>query len=384
MAYGRKNIAVLGLTYPFRGGISHYSTILVRELRRKHNVTFITLNRQYPEILFPGKTQYDDSANKLVEENDPIIDSINPLSWLKAAFTLQKENADLVVVQWWNPFFALAFGTTVNLLTLISKIRICFLCHNVVPHESTLFDRILSRYAFQRVKYFIVHSEEDRVNLLSLKPNAIVRKTYHPTYSIFSESLVYDKEQARKDLNLSPKKNVVLFFGLIRRYKGLKYLIHAIKDVLKYVECTLLIVGEFYELKEECLELIKELHLDDHILVIDKYVKNEDVSRYFCSADVVVLPYVEATQSGIVQIAFALGRPVITTDVGGLSEVVEHEKTGFIVQAGSSNELAAAIIKYYLENYEVRLCTEIRKRVDKFSWNNEVREIEAIMAESHG
>ena len=143
-----KNIAVLGLSYPFRGGIAHYSTLLVRELRKKYPIRFITLLRQYPHLLFPGKTQYDDSNEPLYEENEPRIDSINPLTWIRTAFTLQKAQVDFVIVQWWNPFFGLAFGTIVNLLYLLSKQRTCFLCHNITPHENTFLDKVLSKYAF--------------------------------------------------------------------------------------------------------------------------------------------------------------------------------------------------------------------------------------------
>jgi glycosyltransferase involved in cell wall biosynthesis len=287
----------------------------------------MTLCRQYPERLFPGKTQYDHSAYGFKEENHPLIDSINPVTWVKTALALRKEKVDLVVVQWWNPFFGLAFGTIVNLLTLMSKSKICFLCHNVMPHESRLLDRMLSKYAFLRGKYFVVHSDEDRRHLLSMKPRAVVKKNFHPTLSIFGDFAVYEKGQARTELGITAEKKVLLFFGLVRPYKGLKYLIHAMAQVVKSIDCVLLIVGEFYEPKVAYMALIEELGLEDHIVIRDEYVKNEMVSLYFASADVVVLPYVSATQSGIAQIAFGLNKPVITTNVGGLPEAVEDGKT---------------------------------------------------------
>jgi glycosyltransferase involved in cell wall biosynthesis len=374
-----KKIAVLGLSYPFRGGIAHYSTLLVRELRKTYQVTFLTLKRQYPAWLFPGQTQYDYSAEKLLEENDPAIDPLNPITWLKTAYLLKKSNVDLVVMQWWNPFFGLAFGTITLLLSRISRTPICFLCHNVIPHESTLLDKILSKYAFLSTRYFIVHSEEDRKNLLLLKPKAIVKKNFHPTYAIFGDFTLYEKSQARRKLNIAPDNNVLLFFGLIRPYKGLRYLIQAMKEVIRYTECLLLIVGEFYEPKQEYMSLITDLRLDDHIVVIDKYVNNEDVSLYFCSADVVILPYVQATQSGIIQIAFGLNKPVITTNVGGLPEVVEDGRTGFVVEAKSPEKLTAAIIKYYQGNYEQKFCAEIKKVSHNFSWDAEMQSIEFFL-----
>jgi glycosyltransferase involved in cell wall biosynthesis len=341
----------------------------------------MTLKRQYPELLFPGKTQYDHSERGLTEKNYSLIDSVNPASWVKAAFALKKEKVDLVVVQWWNPFFGLAFGTIVNLLTLFSKSKICFLCHNVIPHESTLLDRILSRYAFLRSKYFIVHSDEDRRHLLSMKPGAVVRKNVHPTFSIFGDFATYKKSQARAELQIALDKKTLLFFGLIRPYKGLKYLIQAMSRVVKSIDCVLLVVGEFYESKEEYLTLIKKLGLEKHIVIRDEYVKNEAVALYFSSADVVVLPYVKATQSGIVQIAFGLNKPVITTNVGGLPEAVEDGKTGFVVDPASPDKLAAAILKFYEGNYEAKFSERIKEGSHAFSWDAEVSSIESFLAD---
>jgi glycosyltransferase involved in cell wall biosynthesis len=372
-------IAVLGLSYPFRGGIAHYSTLLVRELRKKYRVTFITLRRQYPEFLFPGKTQYDHSAQGLKEENHSLIDSVNPLSWVKTAFALKRDKFDLVVVQWWNPFFALAFGTIANLLYLISKTKICFLCHNVMPHESTVLDRVLSRYAFLSIKYFIVHSDEEKFNLLSLKPRAVVKKTLHPTLAVFGDFAAYNKIQARIELGIGPDQKILLFFGLIRAYKGLKCLIRAMAKVVQSIDCVLLVVGEFYESKLEYLTLIKELDLEKHIVIRDEYVRNEAVSLYFSSADVVVLPYVTATQSGIVQIAFGLNKPVITTKVGGLPEAVEDGKTGFVVDPEAPDKLAEAISKFYAGDYEARFSRNIKENGDAFSWNAEVKTIEGFL-----
>ena len=375
----KKKIAVIGLSYPFRGGISHYSTLLVRELRKKHDVKFITLYRQYPSILFPGKTQYDYSKKQINEQNDSLIDSINPLTWIKTAIFLFKENVDIVIIQWWHPFFAFSFGTIANLISLISNTKICFLCHNVIPHESTFIDRILIKYAFLKTNYFIVHSEEDKKNLFSFKPNAVLKRNIHPTYSEFSNFSCYEKKQARELLTLNHDKKVVLFFGLIRPYKGLKYLIYAMKEVVKHIDCILLVVGEFYEPKDDYLSIIDQLGLNKHIIIIDKYVKNEDVPLYFGASDVVVLPYISATQSGIVQIAYGLNRPVITTNVGGLPEVVQDGKTGFIVEPESPESLSQAIIKFYKGDYEKYFCREIKKSNNAFSWENEINSIEFFM-----
>ena len=383
-AMDRVGIAVIGLSYPFRGGISHYSTLLVRVLREKYRVPFITFKRQYPKILFPGTTQYDYSEKKLLEENDSIIDSINPFSWVKTALRLKSENVGLVVMQWWHPFFGLSLGTIANICSLVTDVKICFLCHNVTPHESTFVDKLLSKYAFRKVSYFIVHSEKDKNELLDLKPSANVTRTCHPTYSVFGDFHAYEKYDARRRLDIVEHRNVLLFFGLVRAYKGLKVLIHALQRVVEQMDCILLIVGEFYESKAEYTSLIAELNLTDYVVIIDRYVKNEEIPLYFTCADVVVLPYLEATQSGIVQIAFGLTKPVITTDVGGLPEAVEDGRTGFIVERASSEKLSDTIKKYFRGKYEEKFSKEIERRARTFSWEHELEVIESFLAETEG
>jgi glycosyltransferase involved in cell wall biosynthesis len=374
-----KQIAVLGLSHPFRGGIAHYSTLLVRELRRHHPVRFLTLRRQYPRFLFPGQSQYDDSAAAIEEENEPVIDPINPLTWLRTAFTLWRGGHDLVIVQWWHPFFGLAFGTIINLLSLVSRARICVLCHNVLPHEGSLLDRWLTGYAFWRATHFLVHSEQDKANLLALAPTAPVTKTRHPTYAVFGANGLCDKAVARRRLGLEVDRAILLFFGLVRPYKGLEYLLQAMPLVLRDVDCVLLVVGEFYEPKARYTHLIDDLRLRERVELVDRYVKNEEVSLYFRSADVVVLPYVDATQSGVVQIAFGLEVPVITTDVGGLPEIVEDGCTGFVVASRSAEQLAEAIVRFYREAREASFRREITRRRGDFDWRHETEALTGLL-----
>lgn len=375
-----KHLVVVGLSHPFRGGIAHYSTLLVRTLRRRYRTRFITLCRQYPGFLFPGKTQYDRSAAPIVEGNEAIIDSMNPLTWWRTARLLCREDADLIVFNWWQPFFGLAFGAILQLMSRSSRRKACFLCHNVLPHERHTLERLLCQFAFRHVRYFIVHSEADKEKLLSLKPAAIVQRNCHPTYSTFSEGQVYDKASARRRLGLPADRPVVLFFGLVRPYKGLAYLIEALPEVRRHVDCLLLVVGEFYDDKDQYTQLIEQRGLGQHIRVIDQYVHNEDVALYFGAADVVVLPYIEATQSGIVQIAYGCGTPVITTRVGGLPEAVEDGRTGFLVDARSAEQLAAAIVNYYQGGHEEPFRENIRQQSGRFDWDEEVSSIERFMA----
>ncbi len=379
-----RSLAVVGLSFPFRGGIAHYSTMLVRNLRRRYPVEFVTFRRQYPEFLFPGKTQYDDSSNPIVEANAPLIDSIGPLSWWRTARRLRQCNPDLIVFNWWHPFFGLAYGAIVQLLPRALRTRVCFLCHNVLPHERTLLERMLCAFAFRHVRRFIVHSEEDKQLLLGLKPDALALRNCHPVFAQFSGGRGVDKGAAREQLGLPPDRNLVLFFGLVRAYKGLNHLIAAMPQVLREVDCILLIAGEFYDDKSKYTALIEQLDLGLRVRIEDRYIPNEDVHLYFEAADVVVLPYVEASQSGIVPIAYAFNTPVISTRVGGLPEAVLDGETGFLVDAGDSAQLAQAIVRYYKGGHEPRFRAGIARHVEQFGCAEEISNLEHFMQSARG
>ena len=375
-------LAVVGVSYPFRGGIAHYSTCLVQHLRKRYEVEFITFSRQYPNFLFPGKTQYDESADPIREPNRALIDSINPLSWWRTARALRRAQPQLIVFNWWHPFFGLCYGSIVQLLPRSLRARVCFLCHNVLPHERTLLERLLSAFAFRHVRRFIVHSEEDKEKLLGLKPSAQALRNCHPVFSQFNDAQLLDKAAARERLGLPRDRKVVLFFGLIRPYKGLSFLIEAMPQVLREVDCSLLVAGEFYDDKSKYTALIEKHGLTDRVRIEDAYIPNENVHLYFAAADVVVLPYIEASQSGIVPIAYSFNTPVISTRVGGLPEAVLENKTGLLVEPGDPAPIAAAIVRYYREGLEPGFRAGIAQYVDQFGCEEESRNIERFMSEA--
>ena len=377
----KSNVVVIGLTYPFRGGISHYSSLLVRALRERHGVEFITLSRQYPGFLFPGVSQFDYSDTTLAEDNEPLIDSMNPLSWVQTARRLNREKPDLILIQWWHPFFSFAFGTIVRLLNKDLRRKVCFLCHNVLPHESNPLQTLLTKYAFRSARLFIVHSSQDRRDLLQLKPDALVKQGCHPTYSEFASMTSSTHSDARNKLGLPQEENVLLFFGLIRQYKGLGVLIDAMTLLSGRLSCQLVIAGEFYDDKTKYLAQIDAAGLSESVRVVDEYIANEDVADYFLASNVVVLPYLSATQSGIVQIAFGMATPVITTDVGGLPEAVDHGKTGFIVPSNDSKALADAIVRFFDDDVESSFRSNIRGQTERFSWDHEMGLIEEFLDE---
>jgi len=369
-------ICLIGPAYPYRGGISHYNSCLALELGRRHTVHLVNYKRLYPEFLFPGKTQYDKSESPLKMDSRRIIDSINPFTWLAAGFHISRFNPDLTVVQWWHPYFAPAISKICSILRLLRKGRIIFICHNVVPHERSGPDRLLSKLAFLTGNGFIVQSEQDREDLISIRKSARVITHPHPIYDFFRRGEI-SRESARRELGIS-SENLLLFFGYIRSYKGLGYLLRAMPRIVEGSDSHLMVVGEFYEEKEPYMNLVSSLGISDRVTFVDRYVDNDEVEKFFTASDLVVLPYISATQSGIAQIALAFDRPVVVTSVGGLPEVVAEEKTGFIVPPEDSEEVASAVLKFIQGGWGEKMAPHFEEQKKRFSWSSMAEVIEEL------
>lgn len=375
-------ICLLGPTYPLRGGIAHYTTILYLELKKKHEVHLISLARQYPSLLFPGKSQLDESGQYIEVENKPLLDSLCPWTWYKTAREIRRLAPDVLVIQWWHPFFGLSFGTIAFLVRISGKTKVFYLCHNVTPHDRSVVDRALTRFAFSAADGFVLHSGKDEQDLRKIYPMAKVERIMHPIYKAFSSKQNPTTEIAKKSLDIKGK--MLLFFGFIRPYKGLIYLIKAMPQVLSRLDCTLYIVGEFYEKTDRYIAEIEKLGIQQKVRIVDRYVANEEVPLYFCAADVVVLPYTSATQSGVVQMAYAFEKPVITTNTGGLPEAVRDGETGLIVPPEDPDALAEAIIFYFKENKEVEFAKNLMKQKEVFSWDKVQEALEHLASDTPG
>lgn len=370
-------ISIIGPTYPFRGGIAHYTTLLTKELRKKHEVDLISFKRLFPKFLYPGRDQKDFSG-KFRAECVYLLDSINPISWFNVYLRIRKKNSDLLIFNWWTTFFSIQFTTISSLTRIFTKTKILILCHNVLPHEKSFLDKFLTKIFFLNSGYFIVHSNEEKKNLNSIVKNKKVIVTPHPTYDIFNIKKI-SKIEAKKKID-SLNKRIILFFGLIRESKGLIFLIRAMPIILKKINVELLIVGEFFGKSEKkYLEEIKKLNLNNNIKIIDKYIPDEEVNLYFSASDVVILPYISGTGSGVLQIAFGLNKPVICTNVG-FSEDIVNGKTGFIVNKEDSDALAMAIIKYYEEGREKEFSKNITNSKNKFSWEKMINLLEECVS----
>lgn len=368
---------LIGPTYPYRGGISHYTTLLYQHLGAAHEVKLYSFKRQYPAFLFPGRTDKDPSRSPLRADCEYLLDPSNPLTWLETFRRIKGDRPDALILQWWVPYWALTFASIAFLVRRFTPTRVLFICHNIMPHEGSAIDRLSAKLALAHGHYFILQSQKDLMDLKRLLPDAKARKTALPVYDAF-RSEVMEGTLAKKSLGLDGP--VMLFFGFVRKYKGLEYLIRAMPQVLQNVQVKLLIVGEFWEDKEPYLKTIEELGLQGNIEVIDRYVPNEEVGLYFSAADVVVLPYVDATQSAIVSLAYGFEKPVITTLVGGIPEVVKDGETGLIVPPQDSKALGEAIVRYFEEDLSARFTPNIRAQVQggAFSWGRLVRLIEEI------
>jgi glycosyltransferase involved in cell wall biosynthesis len=363
-----RKACLVGPAYPYRGGIAHSTGLLAREFAKDHEVLVVNFRRLYPSFLFPGKTQFDESGSPFPVKSERLIDTLDPLSFWRAAGRIAKFAPDVVVFQWWHPFFAPAYASIVARLALIARgvrSRIVFVCHNVLPHESSPLDRVLIRAAFACPGAFVAHSGEDRDNLLSMRKDARVAVNPLPTFDMFRRG-AWTRESARAALGVDGA--VALFFGLVRPYKGLGVLLEALSKTARSAPATLLVVGEFYEPRQRYTARIEELGIGDRVVIVDRYVPDEEVEKYFMACDVVVLPYLSATQSAIVQVAYAFGVPVIVSAVGGLPEVVDDAQTGLVVPPGDAEALAGAINRFFESGAREEMARNIEAASSRFSW----------------
>jgi len=369
-------IIIVGTAFPLRGGIAHYNALLAAELGKRHTVETITFKRQYPKFLFPGKTQEEAGGEPGVGPAPQLIDSINPLNWLNVARRVRAMKPDLLVFKYWLPFFGPCFGTIAKHVKRGTQTRVLYICDNVIPHEQRPGDRSFTRYAFSAADFFVVQSDAVERDLKSFWPKARYKKVPHPVYNFFGKGK--DKAAARASLGITAER-VLLFFGYVRRYKGLHVLLEAMAIVVRSLDAKLMVVGEFYDDEEKYRKQISRLGLYEHVILKSDYVPNDRVGVYFSAADVVVLPYISATQSGIAQIAYNFDRPVIATDVGGLGEVVRDMVTGFLVPHDDPTALAQSIIRFYGEEREPEFAANVRQEKRKYTWEAMVNAIEELV-----
>jgi len=357
-------IALLGPLAPWRGGLAQYLGLLGESLMREVEVRGVTFTRQYPEFLFPGRTQRDPGTPVPRFPVEPLLDSIDPRSWRRTAAHLERFAPAAVILKWWMPFFGPAFASSVGPLRPRGT-RVVLVCDNLVPHERRPLDDAFTRWMLRNSDGYLVMSESVERDLDRLKPGAPRRRVPHPLYAQFDGGR-FTREQARARLGLEGE--VVLFFGYVRRYKGLDILLEAWPRVRARRPATLVVAGEFYEDPEPYRRLARQAGGEPHVRLLERYLGDEEVEAVFKAADVVVLPYRSATQSGVTHVAYALGVPVIITDVGGLSETVKDGETGLVVPPEHPEALAEAIVRFFEQGLGPRLRSGVEAIRRAHSW----------------
>ncbi|MBI5837417.1 MAG: glycosyltransferase [Candidatus Eisenbacteria bacterium] len=364
-------IALVGPACPLRGGIAQYLALLFQALSLRHEVRFYSFYRQYPSFLFPGRTQREEDEPALRVPSEPVLDSMNPLSWWAAGRRVAAFRPDAVVYKWWTPFFAPSYDA-VGGAARRAGARVLYVCDNVTPHERGGLDGWLTRWGLSKVDGALVMSESVRQDLLRFRPGIPHRLVKHPLYTQFGEAR--DRAAARAELGL--QGDVILFFGFIRGYKGLDVLLRALGRVRRPV--TLCVVGEFYEDRAPYDRLIVDLGLEGRVRVLDRFAGEAEVRTYFSACDAAVLPYKTATQSGVIPLAYAMQCPVITTRVGGLPEVVEEGGTGLLVPPEDPEALAAAIDLFYERGGRDAFVPRILEYRRQFQWDALVTALEEL------
>lgn len=371
MAENKKKLVMIGPVYPYKGGISHYTGAMVKNLKKDFSVKTVSYKMQYPKLLFKKEQRdYDNDVLK-IDDAQFLINTANPFNIIGTAMKIKKMKPDFLIMQWWHPYFSPCY---MLLSAMLRKIPKLFVCHNVFPHERFPMDRFLTKRVLKRGAGFITHSKMDADDLKSIVSRPNYETTVLPTFNVFKIKDM-SRTEARGILGIPEDRKILLFFGFVREYKGLKHIINAMPDIVKAdSSIQLMIVGEFGGDKDEYMSLIKNSGSGDAITVVDGYIPDKEIEKYFAACDLVVLPYESATQSGIVQIAYSFEKPVIATEVGGLPEVVIDGKTGYIVPPKDPKSLGEAVVKFFREDKAAEFGENVRREAYRYSWDrmNEV------------
>ena len=359
-------IAFLSTFYPFRGGIAQFNASIYRALEQEHDVRAFTFTRQYPELLFPGETQMvteSDTVDKI--SSTQVLDTINPLSYFKTATAINAWEPDLLVMKYWMSFFGPSLGTVARRMK--PRTKVITVLDNVIPHEKRIIDRPFTSYFLNQNDGFVAMSDAVRDDLLSLNPRSKkVIRLEHPVYDHFGSKPTRD--EAHEQLKLDKDKKTILFFGFIRKYKGLDLLIEAFDGLDESYQ--LVIAGECYGSFDEYAARIERAQFKKNIHTFNTYITDEQVPLFFAAADTCVLPYRSATQSGITSIALHFEVPIIATDTGGLKEIVKHDETGLIVNEVKPEAIRDMIQTFFKTGRRAAFVEGIKALKDEMSWEN--------------
>jgi glycosyltransferase involved in cell wall biosynthesis len=361
-------ILIMGPAHPLRGGLATFNQRLASEFNQEgHDCSLVSFSLQYPSILFPGKTQYSEDPAPEGLKIRSLINSVNPVNWVRVGNKLRRERPDLIVVRFWLPFMGPALGTILRIVRRNGHTRIICIADNVVPHEKRAFDTAFTKYFLPAIDGFVTMSDKVMADLKHFVPQKPAQMVLHPLYDNFGQKL--DKADARQRLGLPISEKIVLFFGFIRKYKGLDLLLEAMAEpVIRDAGIKLLIAGEFYEDEAPYLELIRQKGLEGTVLLHTRFIPDSEVRNYLCAGDFIIQPYRNATQSGVTPLAYYFERPMVVTNVGGLPDLVPDHRCG-IVCAPEPAAIAAAIDECYRLG-EAFFVPHLQEEKKKYAWSN--------------
>jgi D-inositol-3-phosphate glycosyltransferase len=367
-------IAILGTAYPFRGGLAAFNERLARVYQNHgHEVKIFTFTTQYPNFLFPGQSQFSDAKTPNDLHIERVLSSVNPFTWLSTARKIKKMAPDVLIVKFWLPFMGAAFGAVLRRINKNCKV-VCIV-DNIIPHEKRFGDKPLTNYFIKPVHGFLCMSRSVVEDFKEFNTKAPILFSPHPIYDY---GQLIDSRVAKSKLGIDNDASIILFFGIIRDYKGLDWLLEAFsKTNYKQYNFKLLVAGEFYADDRPYRDLIAKLNLGDHLILHDKFISDDDVHLYFNSADLVVQPYKHATQSGVTQIAYHFEKPMIVTEVGGLAEIVPHGKAGYVVKP-NIDAIAGAIEHFFVNDRADYFIEGVKAEKAKYSWDIFVKELEKL------
>ncbi len=361
-------ITLLGPAYPYRGGPATFNDRMARQLLAEgHDIEVITFVLQYPGFLFPGKTQYNDGPAPEGVKIERLVNSVNPFNWINTGMKIKKQKPDLLIVRYWLPFMSPCFGTIARIVRSNKHTKVICIFDNVIPHEKRPGDNVLTRFFTSSIDGAVVMSETVESDLRQFRDDIPVKLSPHPLFDAYGEAL--PRADAVAYLKMDQDNSFLLFFGFIRAYKGLDLLIEAFADErLRDKGLKLIVAGEFYEDDTPYRNLVKQYNLEGDILFFDRFIRDDEVPIFFSLADLVVQPYRSATQSGVTQIAFHYGKPMLVTDVGGLSEIVKDGECGYVVKPEPSG-IAEAILDYFDNNRKFSFEQGVIREKNKFAWD---------------
>jgi glycosyltransferase involved in cell wall biosynthesis len=370
-----KKAVIIGPGWPLRGGLASFDERLARQFMEEgYDTVIYTFSLQYPDFLFPGTTQYSTEPAPKDLRIKKCINSINPFNWLQVGHELKKMKPELVIVRYWLPLMGPCLGTILRLVKKNKFSKVVCIADNVIPHEKRFGDTSFTKYFVKRVDAFVTMSEKVRkdLSLFTAKP---ARQVVHPLYDNFGEGI--PKKEARKKLSLPQDEKIILFFGFIRKYKGLDLLLEAMNDIrIRQSGIKLLVAGEFYEKREEYDTLISRLQISPQLILRTDFIPDSEVANYLSAADFVIQPYRNATQSGVTPLAYHFEKPMLVTNVGGLPDLVPAEKVGVVAEPNPT-AIANGILRLY-ELGENFFLPHLREEKKKYSWTKLAAAIEEM------